>query len=132
MKLSRLVPFAIVCLSGCSHPVTIKAPSMNGEPATLTGFDAMLQAVVVNDKTVARDLLEEGSFDVNKPLDVLTGWTLLHLAAQYDRPEIGAMLLRRGAGINARNAGGRTPLGVAVSNKHPEMADVLRKAGGTE
>jgi hypothetical protein len=115
-----------------AKPVTVQAGTIDGPPDKLTGFDAMVHSVIVNNKTAARDLLDEGSFDVNKTLDATSGWTLLHLAAQYDRPEIGGMLLQHGAKINARNAGGRTPLGIALSHQHPQMAEVLRKAGGTE
>jgi ankyrin repeat protein len=127
----------IALLSACStsapaKPVTVEAGTIGGPPDTLTGFDAMLHSVIVNNKAAARALLEEGSFDVNRPLSADSGWTLLHLAAQYDRREIGEMLLKHGAGLNLRNRGGKTPLGVALANQHPEMAALLRTGGGTE
>jgi ankyrin repeat protein len=105
---------------------------MDGQPYTMTGFDAMMQAVIVNNKTAALALLEEDSFEVNQLLSADSGWTLLHLAAQYDRREIGEMLLNHGARVNLRNRGGQAPLGVALANQHPEMAALLRKKGGTE
>ncbi len=143
---SKPIPFilvVIVLLSGCRSepdrpaqvpgtPVTVQAATIDGPPITLTGLDAMTQAVIVNHRAAALDLLREGSFDVNRTLDATSGWTLLHVAAQYDRPEIGEMLVQRGARINVRNAGGRTPFGIALAHQHPQMAEVLRKAGGTE
>lgn len=133
---------AILLLSACraeadrstsapAKPVTLKRWPMDGEPYILTGFDAMLDAVILNNKAVALALLDERSFDVNLKISD-DRWTLLHLAAQYDRQEIGEMLLKHGAVVNPRNRGGATPLHVALANKHPEMASLLRTAGGTE
>jgi ankyrin repeat protein len=127
----------IALLSACStsapaKPVTVESRTMDGQPYTMTGFDAMLHAVIVNNKAAARALLEEGSFDVNLVMAGGDAWTLLHVAAQYDRREIGELLLKHGAGVNLRNRGGRTPLGVALANQHPEMAALLQKGGGTE
>ncbi|HXX94741.1 MAG TPA: ankyrin repeat domain-containing protein [Planctomycetota bacterium] len=114
-------------------PITVTGYSLDGEPYEMRGLEAMFQAVMINDIPLARGLLEEGSFDVNFRLfGIQDGWTLLHHAAQKDRCEIAEMLLKHGADVNARAGRGVTPLTVAVSNKVPEMAGLLRKAGGTE
>ena len=118
---------------GAVKPITVTGYSLDGEPYDMNGLEAMFQAVMINDLALARGLLEEGSFDVNFRLfGTQNGWTLLHHAAQKDRREIAAMLLQHRADVNARTGRGVTPLAVAVSNRHPEMAELLRKSGGTE
>jgi hypothetical protein len=139
-----LILLTVLLLSACRSesehaedaavkPITVTGYSLDGEPYEMKGLEAMFQAVMINDIASARGLLEEGSFDVNFRLfGTQNGWTLLHHAAQKDRREIAEILLKHGADVNARIGRGVTPLAVAVSNKHPEMAELLRKAGGTE
>ena len=40
------------------------------------------------------------------------------------------LLIAKGTDVNAKDDGGRTPLDWAISNNHPETADLLRKHGG--
>ena len=44
--------------------------------------------------------------------------------------EVAELLITKGADVNARDAGGGTPLDQAIRHKHPEIADLLRKHGG--
>ncbi|TET35386.1 MAG: ankyrin repeat domain-containing protein [Planctomycetota bacterium] len=56
--------------------------------------------------------------------------TLLHIAADNNRPKIVPVLLEHGAKINIRDERGRTPLDLAVMRGHEKIADLLRARGG--
>ncbi|MBU0514901.1 MAG: ankyrin repeat domain-containing protein [Proteobacteria bacterium] len=59
------------------------------------------------------------------------GLTPLHLAAWRGRTELAAMLLQRGAAVNARSKSGRlTPLHCAASAGHAKLVVLLIKKGG--
>jgi ankyrin repeat protein len=73
--------------------------------------------------SVIEALLEAGS-DVNEGND--RGWTPLHAAAYANRPEIAALLLEKGAALDAEAHGaGGTPLIAALFWGHREVADLL-------
>jgi ankyrin repeat protein len=59
------------------------------------------------------------------------GWTALHLAAFFGHPPAAALLLERGADVNARatNSIGNTPLHAAVAGGRVESALALIEAG---
>lgn len=59
------------------------------------------------------------------------GWTALHLAAFFGRPEIAEILLANGADVNARskNEMQNTPLHAAVAGKRSDIASVLLNHG---
>jgi ankyrin repeat protein len=44
--------------------------------------------------------------------------------------KIAELLIAKGADVDAKNVDGETPLDLAISRKHPETADLLRKHGG--
>ena len=44
--------------------------------------------------------------------------------------EIAELLIAEDADVNAQLDEGKTPLDLAMSRKHPEIADLLRKHGG--
>ena len=58
------------------------------------------------------------------------GWTPLLCAAQGGHARIVEQLLQAGADVNTSDQLGRTPMVLAVANKHKETAALLRKAGG--
>ena len=59
------------------------------------------------------------------------GFTPLHLAAFFGKPEAVTLLLARGAEIDARGRGWMTgtPLHSAVSNRHVDVVEILLAAG---
>jgi ankyrin repeat protein len=68
-------------------------------------------------------LLEAGS-DVNEGND--RGWTPLHAAAYANKPKIAALLIEKGAALDAEAHGaGGTPLIAALFWGHREVADLL-------
>jgi ankyrin repeat protein len=68
-------------------------------------------------------LLDAGS-DVNEGND--RGWTPLHAAAYANKPEIAALLVEKGAALDAEAHGaGGTPLIAALFWGHREVADLL-------
>ena len=68
-------------------------------------------------------LLEAGS-DVSEGND--RGWTPLHAAAYANKPEIAALLIEKGAALDAEAHGaGGTPLIAALFWGHREVADLL-------
>ena len=56
--------------------------------------------------------------------------TPLHLAALEGHPDVAALLIEKGANVNARDKLGRTPLEFAESSGHEEVAALLREHGG--
>jgi uncharacterized protein len=53
----------------------------------------------------------------------------LHGAAQNGQLEMAKLLLARDAEVNAKG-GGRTPLVIALEQRHQDVADLLRQHGG--
>ncbi|UCC99109.1 MAG: ankyrin repeat domain-containing protein, partial [Phycisphaerales bacterium] len=58
--------------------------------------------------------------------------TPLHCAARYGHKEVAELLIAKGAGVNARNNEGQTPLDIAVEEGRPEIVELLRKHGAKE
>ena len=50
-------------------------------------------------------------------------------AAAYGKDDSVKLLLERGADVAARDNRGETALSLAVAEKHPQQADLLRAAG---
>jgi len=66
--------------------------------------------------------------------DLRSGMTLLHIAAKEGKKETIELLIAKGADVNAKVASGsnkdKTPLDLAITRKHTEIADLLRTHGG--
>ena len=54
----------------------------------------------------------------------------LHIAARDGHLEVAKILITNEADINAKSKYEETPLDLAISNEHKELADLLRKNGG--
>lgn len=101
--------------------------------ATKTGDTALLQAcrLLKYDKKlqtpIIRMLLEHGA-DVNVEV-----YGLRPLAMVVDQGDLALvrLMLEHGANVNARNSKGKTALAIAVSEKHDDIADILKTYGGT-
>ena len=81
------------------------------------------------DRTIGKLLIALG-FDLNVPIrDQETPLTMSCRADKREHPETVAALLDLGAGPNAPNAKGRTPLAIATSAGFDETVALLRAAG---
>ena len=60
------------------------------------------------------------------------GWTALHYAAGYGFLDLIEPLLERGAAVDAKDDEGRTPVEVAIEEKHHEAAELLLRRGATK
>ena len=118
MKHLLLTTIAAVLVVGCGNPEADRALL---EAARDGNLEAVKQHLAAGTDVNAKD--KHGS-------------TSLHLAAREGHKEIGLvgkeiveLLIANGADVNASSRHG-TPLDVAIFNKHPETADLLRKHGG--
>jgi hypothetical protein len=103
---------------------------IGGRPLTFHGISD-------GDDFTLRVLVNNGA-DINATSAY--GRTALHEAALHGQPHIALFLVQNGATVNARNPRGETPLfyaeeglrfGPALSDKHKEVAEILRRYGGT-
>ena len=112
-------------LAGCS-----RAP--DSEPAYWgqSKEDAMFIAISRNNIALVQKLLNEG-VKPDAVIGVRYGDRPLHVAAYYGRYEITALLLARGANVNALMTGGnaRTPLLNAIWKANNEVAKLLLQHG---
>jgi uncharacterized protein len=100
-----------------SHPkINIDTPNKAGETAL------MLAALRGNEEWVRR-LLERGA-QVNRP-----GWTPLHYAASGSATNLVALLLDKGADIEAASPNGTTPLMMAARYGAQDSASFLLSRG---
>ncbi len=82
-----------------------------------------MMAALRGDLALTRQLLERGA-KVNRD-----GWTPLHYAASGPEPKVVALLLDRGASIDAPSPNGTTPLMMAARYGSIDAADLLAARG---
>lgn len=100
-----------------AHP-DLKVDAVNG-----AGETALMMAALRGHLAAAHRLLERGAA-VNRP-----GWTPLHYAASGTEPRMVALLLDRGARIDAPAPNGNTPLMMAARYGAQEVAELLLARG---
>ena len=98
----------------------------DGNARDAYGWTPLMRAVYENRGEAVSVLLEDASIDVNNRDD--QGITALHLAAVKGYVTIARMLIDRGADPSAADLEGRTPVTIAQSRGHKEMADVMSES----
>ena len=88
----------------------------------------LLWAVIHGDASLAERLILKGAKVDERPSDS-DGKTALHLAAEFDYPDVIRVLVKHGAQINARRNDRETPLHTAVSCGSPLAIRVLLELG---
>jgi ankyrin repeat protein len=93
----------------------------------------LLMAVMKGQPETTRILLKRGA-DIratwNKVRSNDGAWSVLHIAANWNRVELLEMLIDAGADINAISVRGETPCDVAFGSGNWDMLDALDKRGG--
>ena len=87
---------------------------------------ALKAAAVSGDTDTVKALLDKGTkVDARDE----NGGTALGHAVWFGRLETVRLLIDRGADVNVKKQDGMTPLQLAIASNHPEVAEVLKKAG---
>jgi ankyrin repeat protein len=106
--------------------VALATPFLFKRPDGLADPEAFRVALEENDVARLREVLD-GGFDVNAPQ--LLGLSPLMLSARMSRPEVTAMLIRRGARVNARCPRDLTALSYAAYTGDEPTLELLLRAG---
>ena len=90
-------------------------------------------AVRLNLPRLTKDLLNKGA-DIHAKVEGgwMSGWTVLHFAAEVNAVEMAKEFLARKAYVNATDEDGRTPLHFAARQGHSAVAGLLLEAPGVE
>lgn len=91
-----------------------------------TGRTLLMYAALRNHKEVAQALLDKGA-DANARSK--TGETALSFAAREGHPEIARALLAKGADVNAEDSSGSAPVVYATQFNHPATLKLLLEEG---
>ena len=103
--------------------VLLRHPRLNVDATNAAGETPLMMAALRGNLDWTRRLLERGA-----QLD-REGWTPLHYAASGPEPKVVALLLDRGARIEARSPNGTTPLMMAARYGAEEGAELLLARG---
>ncbi|GFR18369.1 uncharacterized protein TNCT_13611, partial [Trichonephila clavata] len=75
----------------------------------------------VSGKREIADLLSEKKAQGN------SGWSPLHYAAKHGKKGLAIFMVENGANIDAKDKDGKTPLDIAVDQKHDDVVEYLKK-----
>lgn len=103
--------------------VLLSSPALKIDATNAVGETALMMAALKGRLDWAKKLLDRGA-QVQKP-----GWSPVHYAASGPSTELLALLLDRGADINARAPNGSTPLMMATSFGTEDSVKLLVQRG---
>jgi uncharacterized protein len=103
--------------------VLLASPTLKIDAANAIGETALMMAALNGRLDWAKKLLERGA-QVQKP-----GWSPVHYAASGPSTEVLALLLDRGADLNARAPNGSTPLMMAARYGTEDSVKLLVQRG---
>ncbi len=98
-------------------------PALQVDNTNAADETALMMAVLHGHSAIAQQLLARGA-SVNR-----AGWTPLHYAASGPEPKLVALLLERGAAIDAPSPNRSTPLMMAARYGNPDAATMLLARG---
>ena len=103
--------------------VLLSSPALKIDATNAVGETALMMAALKGRLDWAKKLLDRGA-QVQKP-----GWSPVHYAASGPSSELLALLLDRGADVNARAPNGSTPLMMATSFGTEDSVKLLVQRG---
>jgi hypothetical protein len=103
--------------------VLLSSPALKIDATNAVGETALMMAALKGRLDWAKKLLDRGA-QVQKP-----GWSPVHYAASGPSSELLALLLDRGADVNARAPNGSTPLMMAASFGTEDSVKLLVQRG---
>jgi uncharacterized protein len=103
--------------------VLLSSPALKIDAANAVGETALMMAALNGRLDWAKKLLDRGA-QVHKP-----GWSPVHYAASGPSTELLALLLDRGADLNARAPNGSTPLMMAARYGTEDSVNLLLRRG---
>ncbi len=98
-------------------------PGLNVDALNPAGESALMLAALKGDLASSQSLLQRGA-RVSQP-----GWSPIHYAATGTEPQLVALLLERGAEIDALAPNGTTPLMMAAGYGHADSVQLLLTRG---
>ncbi|KAK6530877.1 hypothetical protein TWF281_007712 [Arthrobotrys megalospora] len=115
----------------CSSMVSIDVVKLLGIASQKEGRSCLFRACRSRNRDIVAYLLSTPYVDVSArdPQDKRTAPTALHVASGAGDVCIAELLLKSGASVYLRDAGGNTPLHWAIFNRQWEVAKCLLKAG---
>jgi len=122
---SGQVALYLAMLEDCPNVATVllASPSLKVDATNAVGETALMMAALNGRLDWAKKLLDRGA-QVQKP-----GWSPVHYAASGPSTELLALLLDRGADINAQAPNGSTPLMMAARYGTEDSVKLLVQRG---
>ena len=115
------------------HPETVEILEKAGgnpEDKYVGGYTDLMLAAIRGDIGAAEKAVAAGG-DINAATSNPPGYTALHMAVQFDKPEMLSWLLGKKPDLEPKSFNG-TPLGMAKKMKNADLAEQLIAAGAKE
>ena len=115
----------------CASPILEAAESLFWpKPAPQEAAPAPNLAVLLSERNADVPTVRKALAAGSRVGDCLSGSSALHVAAYRDNEDVARYLALRGADLRAVDARGRTPLDVALRERHGGVAAILLVRGG--
>ena len=115
------------------HPETVQIlvkAGGNPDDKYVGGYTDLMLAAIQGDIGAAEKAMVDGG-DINAATKNPPGYTALHMAVQFNKPEMLSWLLEKKPDLEPKSFNG-TPLGMAQKMKNTDLAEQLAAAGAKE
>jgi ankyrin repeat protein len=129
----NITPLYLAVLLGNADVAKILIDSGADANIDFEGVNLLHVAALYGGNKAVTELLIVNGLDVNARCTksgTTKDITPLLTAAAKGNIEVTETLIKNGADVNAKAYNGKTPLDLAISNEHKELADLIRKNGG--